>query len=159
MATRFIFLVIFSVLNRPPIFQIGHQHPKAVAKIRFQHRCSRNVGKRSLTSMKLIKCYRPKESDGFYQTNIQKQFFWRYQTTFFSSNQCLFDLEESFGGLKACRRERFICTVNDTKIVSQVKRTYQTALKECNDMNGHLCKNFPNSEKIHHVLTFQIHRV
>ena len=100
------------------------------------------LGKRSPTSMKLIKRYRPKESDGFYNKNKQKQFFWPYQTTFFSSNQCLFDLGESFGGLKACRRARFICKVNNTNIVSQVKRTYQTALKECKDMNGHLCKYF-----------------
>ena len=136
------YIGIFSILSRPPTLRIGHQHPKVVAKIRHQYRCGRDVGKRSPTSMMLIKGYRPKESEGFYNKNQRQQFFWPYQTTFFSSNQCLFDLGASFGALKACRRARFICTVNETNIVSQVKRTYQTALKECKDMNGHLCKYF-----------------
>ena len=86
----------------------------------------------------------PKESEGFYNKSkiVLKQFFWPYQTTLFSSNQCLFDrtLANNFGGKKVCRRARFICTVNHTEIIGKGKRTYQTAVRECEDMNGHLCE-------------------
>ena len=85
---------------------------------------------------------KPKESEGFHNKSTIQQFFWPYQTTLFSSNQCLFDRTPAglLGGMKVCRRARFICTVNHTEIVSKGKRAYQTAVRECEDMNGHLCE-------------------
>ena len=69
----------------------------------------------------------------------QKEFFWLDQATLFSSNQCLIDRSVGHGFTK-CRTARFICSVDDFYIYRKEKRTFEDALKQCENINGHLCK-------------------
>ena len=69
----------------------------------------------------------------------QNSFFWPFQTILFSSNHCLPDFGKHWS-TEECYKAKFICTKNNRNIVSKEKQTYKTALKECKDMNGHLCK-------------------
>ena len=73
----------------------------------------------------------------------QKEFFWPDQATLFSSNQCLIDRSAGHGFTK-CRTARFICSVNDLSVYvhRKEKRTFEDALKQCQNINGHLCNRF-----------------
>ena len=91
----------------------------------------------------------------------EKPFFWTFQTILFSSNHCLPDFGTDWS-TEECYKAKFICTKNNTNIVSKEKQTYKTALKACKDMNGHLCKQFSKKFKANfhkiQLINFKIHR-
>ena len=71
----------------------------------------------------------------------QKKLFWPDQATLFSSNQCLIDRTVGHGFTK-CYTARFICKADGYIVYGKEVRTYEQSLKQCELINGQLCKLF-----------------
>ena len=69
------------------------------------------------------------------------KFFWPDQATLFSSNQCLIDRTVGHHFTK-CRTAPFICRANGIVMHYEEHRTYEESLKQCELINGNLCKQF-----------------
>ena len=69
----------------------------------------------------------------------REKFLWPDQATFFSSNQCLIDRTVGHGFTK-CNTAGFVCKADGYIVYRTEKRTYEQSLKQCELINGQLCK-------------------
>ena len=71
----------------------------------------------------------------------REKLLWPDQATLFSTNQCLIDRTVGHGFTK-CKTASFICKADDYIVYGKEVRTYEQSLKECELINGQLCKLF-----------------